>query len=52
MLLSEPAHAAVETQPGFDVTSAAIGAGVGFVAGFALMKALRGKRTDDEFSRV
>jgi uncharacterized membrane protein (Fun14 family) len=50
-MLSEPTLAA-EQQSGFDMTSAAIGAGVGFVAGYALMKAFRGKNVDDGFSRA
>ena len=36
---------------GFNWTAATVGAGVGFVAGAALMKMRRGRK-DDEFSRV
>ena len=38
-------------ETGIDWSAAAIGAGVGFVAGYALMKAFR-RKGDDEFSRV
>ena len=36
----------------FDWPSATIGASLGFIAGFTLMKAFRRKDMDDEFSRV
>ena len=36
---------------GFDWKAGAIGASVGFVAGYALMKAFR-RKSDDEFSRA
>ena len=37
---------------GFDFAAAGIGAGVGFVAGYALMKVFRSQKKDDEFNRV
>ena len=37
--------------PGFDWTAATIGAGVGFVAGYAIIKTIRRKK-DDEFNRA
>ena len=47
-LLGEQANVG---ESGFDWKAGAIGASVGFVAGYALMKALR-RKGDDEFSRA
>ena len=39
-------------EQGFDWTAASIGAAVGFVSAYAVMKVFRGRNKDDEFSRI